>query len=528
MPSGLSLEDLSFFDTLASSKNPPVGSLPGIRNGHALAVGSSSSNKDLLLDLFASPGQSLNRAPALGSGTNDKPISPSTSLFEALSPTTLTSNFSPVTPIPSGLTSSLQSGPYKPSIPIQPQEDDDFGDFVDSSAPPTLPPKPAEYKSPLNATFSRPATQDTLFLPELQAGVQKGGIASSRPPAKYEIQAQINELGINNDKQSPIRFGQHMAMPSSDTKQSSGGNFSSQKIVTARWKDVISARPGPAANHSKSSSKDQNLLFGPSSNQKTTRPTDNRAGFGSTNKGPMIMDMSKNNGVHRKSNSLFKKPAVTKDLIPDVNTGDEWEAFEDSQPNSANDAAPAKVFVPVEFQGIPDSTILLTKFNETVLHIVDTLFAEIVPLSYSLKKRVLNHTKTKKFLEGFSETVQIGAQIMAGRYRRTGDAQTSTIQASDRAAREFARIWAQEIMPRLRTTLPPGSSSKLCELNPTSTFSSTSNTPHCIVCGLSKTELVQKPPMNTKGAALKRWNDETNLGHINCLKFWSHRSVYGI
>lgn len=134
--------------------------------------------------------------------------------------------------------------------------------------------------------------------------------------------------------------------------------------------------------------------------------------------------------------------------------------------------------VPSDYNDIPSSIELLQQFNSTVLHIADSLFNSLVPLNYTLKKRVLANPKTKEFLLGYLETVMVCAKIMAGRRRRLTNGNISSllseadgipvsqakdkqgnvqdtvldilVEKSDREARESERIWSQEIAPRLR------------------------------------------------------------------------------
>lgn len=136
--------------------------------------------------------------------------------------------------------------------------------------------------------------------------------------------------------------------------------------------------------------------------------------------------------------------------------------------------------VPSAFNNIPSSIELLALFNSTVFYIADSLFDSLVPLSYTLKKRVLANPKTKEFLLGYLETVMVCAKIMAGRRRRlvtsdiselmsdfgpkvgTKSSKTTNternyeiiiselVELSDHRARESERVWSQEIAPRLR------------------------------------------------------------------------------
>lgn len=447
------------------------------------------NNQDLLLDIF---GTSSNSPDSPSGSSVSSPASHTFSILQPLSPSTAQTSFSP-TSISAHITPRTAPQPQT-NARSEPDDFDDFGDFVDSRSPPPLPPKPLDYKSPVN---NKPrTTQNDLLVPVSSMGVQKPTTPVQPKQGEYKIQAQINELGTAKD---PIRFGQHMAMPTN-------GGLQSGNIVTAKWDDIISSRPGPSVNKVRTSSPSTNNLF-PASPVKAT-PANRVADLA-----PVLHP--------RSPNSLFKKSTGG-----NPKREEEWESFND-EPISAEDiSGTSKVVVPKEYQGIPDSTELLGLFNASIFSLVDHLFKELIPLSYALKKRVLNNAKTKQFLAGYLETVQIGAQIMAGRYRRTTDSKPATIEASDRAAREFARTWAQEIMPRLRTALPPGSKFQLSEMSTTALSSKSAKGPYCIICGLAKAEHVQKPPVKQTTSS-KKWNEENNLGHEKCLKFWTHRSAYG-
>lgn len=497
MPTNLSLEDLSLFDTLATSKAAKSGpsaiqrSLSGAKRVSKLPGVSNSTNRDLLIDLFDSKSHFSTAQP----GTHQQhPATRTSAFFQPLSPTLASEQAKTFS---SSISPSIQQTSISNSQSDQPQDCDDFGDFVDS---PSI---------PQTSLFA--SNDADVLVPTSNAGVQRSKSDSGNKPARYRIQSQINELGSNDDTKTPIRFGQHIATPG----QSETGTkkVSTEKnIVTARWGDIISSRPGPSANPG---SKD--LLFGA-----TKAPQ-------KTHKGPMLIETPKFIGKQKQSNSMFNKPVVQKDLIPKVE--EEWESFGDEPLSNKSNVlvATAKVVdLPPQYQNIPDSTALLIIFTETIFYLVEPFFKEIVPLPYSLKKRVLSNIKTKQFLQGFLETVTIGTQIMAGRYRRLDFSKVNASDASDRAAREFSRRWAEELMPRLRTALPPTLASKLGDLSgsfayPTSTSLASSL---CIVCGLSKAEQAQKLPLKTSTAA--EWDDNTKLGHTKCLKFWSHRSVYGV
>jgi hypothetical protein len=202
--------------------------------------------------------------------------------------------------------------------------------------------------------------------------------------------------------------------------------------------------------------------------------------------------------------------------------------------------------VPSPFESVPSSTELITLFNDTVLHFVDQLFKKLVPLPYALKKRVLANIATKKFLDGYLATIQVGIMVLEGRYRRlyrdgpgkkiTGSGMMALAHHDpecERAAREFVRVWTTEIVPRLRTAglrpvelarVPAG----VVTITPTSTTtpSSQPKPPQqtCVVCGLARDE---QPSVYLLPRRM-RWEEKSGPGHLTCLRFWAHRDIYGI
>lgn len=264
--------------------------------------------------------------------------------------------------------------------------------------------------------------------------------------------------------------------------------------------------------------------------------------------------------------------------------------------------------LPPEYQNIPSSTELLTLLYTKVLRLIEPLFASLVPLSYSLKKRVLNNSKTRDFLFGYFETLHIVARILAGRHRRlpsllqttstTSTSSTSSTTVSekkieivnkcDREARELERVWKQEISPRLRAanisaiSLSGGGNNnndnnnnnsnksfinssnsknrkKFAYLDPqnldldssylvskrsyeiTATNNEQQQDNECILCGLEPHERIpylssskKKQKSSSSSSSSKsieyQWQDDSNgaHGHISCLKFWTHKSNYGL
>lgn len=410
--------------------------------------------------------------------------SPAFSVLQPLSPSPNTGSFQVSTPPLSS--SSFQQQSQSTAHQDDLGDFDDFGDFVDFTPPPPVPPKQPEFTNKVST-----GTNNEVLVPLNNGAVQKSSHKEDTRPSNYNIQGQINELGTAKD---PIRFGQHLS-----SSQTNGNG-----IVTAKWENIISSRPGPQGNLS--AQKPEVLKT------ESTKPQASQKTF---------VAKEQNYSSHRKtlSQSLFKKPAQKKE------EQDEWEPFNESAPEEDSGGI-SNVVLPAQFQGIPDSTALMNVFSEVIFHMVDQLFKELISLSYALKKRVLSNTKTKQFLEGYLETISIGAHIMVGRYRRLADSKSASIHASDRTAREFVRTWAQEIMPRLRTALPPGSMSTLNEMS-TTAVSAKSRGPCCIVCGLTRDEKVSTPPVKLKSSSIK-WNDENNMGHEKCLKFWLNRSTYGL
>uniref|UniRef100_A0A060T2B4 ARAD1C27544p n=1 Tax=Blastobotrys adeninivorans TaxID=409370 RepID=A0A060T2B4_BLAAD len=429
--SGLSLEDLSFFDSRSQTT----------QRSHQ----STSSINDLS-SIF---GQNANAAP--------KPTQPAASTTD---------------------------------------QDDDFGDFVEFSEPPTpqlgtdsskpLPQLGSDASKPqLGPAESKPAPQPGLAAskpaPQLGSDVSnpagsesqsslstslapsQASLPSPVPPPRSSppsIQSQISEM--SSASTSNIKFGRHLV----DVNGGKKVTYTSP----SQWNNLLAATPGPRTSEESTRSVPK----------KNAKPVSNWSS----------------------APAPVQKP---NDLI---GIDDEWGSFDDD-----NDPATAN---PTQNSGpttaaYPESQVILEHLHSQSLVMIEQLFESLSPLSYSLRKRTLAHPRTKAFISSYLELVHVTARISAGRHRRTSDQNQSDIEA-----RHTERVW-QTIAKRLRTIYP----GTIPELTAKLTFpKSGSHGKTCPLCGLSNTEFV-------KGFPKPVWHSNGS-GHHSCITFWEHKQLFGM
>lgn len=152
---------------------------------------------------------------------------------------------------------------------------------------------------------------------------------------------------------------------------------------------------------------------------------------------------------------------------------------------------------------------LLPLFKSNFFPLPATLFQDLAPLPYPLKRRVLSHAKTKAFFDNMLSGVHIALRICAGRRRRGGHYE------ADREARETSRLW-KDLAHRLSgvglTNLPNIDSAYLLPKflgDPREL---------CIVCGVGAFEKVKGATIESKWNNLKR-------GHGSCTNWWEHEQA---
>ncbi|KAK9470193.1 uncharacterized protein V1510DRAFT_432315 [Dipodascopsis tothii] len=156
---------------------------------------------------------------------------------------------------------------------------------------------------------------------------------------------------------------------------------------------------------------------------------------------------------------------------------------------------------------VPPPDVVLARFIANYFPLPQPLFADLAPLAYPLKRRVLSNARTKHFLKGLLSGIHIGQRLCAGRARRGGR------YDADREARELARLW-QDLSHRLKGV----GMLQLPAIDPSHVLPRFRGDPGelCPVCGVGAFETV-------RGATIDaRWNDDKR-GHANCMNWWDHQ-----
>ncbi|CAN6663631.1 hypothetical protein TRVA0_035S00672 [Trichomonascus vanleenenianus] len=287
------------------------------------------------------------------------------------------------------------------------------------------------------------------------------------------IQQDINELG---EKSGTIRFGQHLA--EFKDPDSNAVRRLQTSVNNRQWNDLLSSKPGPSSSSSSS-------------------PSPSVSGHSKVS--PFVPSSSKGSD----SSSLVggDQSGV---LIDEWDFGEEESSTSPKGTNSTGDSlGPTNEVI--------DSVQLIIVMHEKWLPMLELLISAVSELDYSLRKRILVHEKTKQFLAGYREIVEVSERIMAGRYRRT---RPENRQKADREARQLERVW-QDLRPKYRRVV--GGVDDLPLLNSKVTFSSKLGSGnHCRVCGLLKTELINS------GVTAKRPAWINSMGHKTCNNWYNN------
>jgi hypothetical protein len=317
------------------------------------------------------------------------------------------------------------------------EEDDDFGDFVEShEEQKVLAPQPfvpTEKKEP-----SRPVSN-----------ANHNGVS---------VQSRIDDLSAFPQQQ--IKFGQHLV-----NKKGADGSIGPRPSHTTakQWGELLSSTPEPKQFVEK--------------DEKTRKP----------------------------KTVVTSKPSVAVDFFDQP-----WDSFGPDDDNLVDvEEGSEKMNSGVN---LPSSETLLIYMHENILPFIETaLLKKLAPLAYQIRKRVLAHPKTKEFITGYVELLQVANRIMVGRHRRA-----QTVSKADREARQVERIW-QALFARVKAivqnpnTLPQLSAKVVYPVD-------NASSQKCPVCGLYSTEFI-------KGLSKPAWAE---TGHKSCLAFWDHRNLFGI
>lgn len=492
---GLSDNDFSFFEAKSPDTNDTNNG--GKRNTKtSLGQSPGVKNSDLLIGLFSAPDTSIPDTSTTNT-TNTSLVGMGTgTMATSLKP--IVNNSNKFSTAPSGVFSNTKSESATSGV----NDDDDFGDFVDSSSSNT------EFISvnPTVITDSSSAlqhTQNPIF-------ASFPFIASSTPNKDQIIDHNTINVthntgftGVSNNLLSPqTKKPNHLDHVSNISNQPS---------------PLLPEMPHELTSNSvRTTQKD--------SDTDTTLCTHEQKPQTSN-----VFESANNENFKDLTSSSISSNSLT--TITDVSPTNVSALISENTILETKKSSVEEKELNM-FDNVPSSSELIRIFNDKVLHFVDQLFEKLVPLPYALKKRVLANIGTKKFLDGYLATVQVGIMILEGRYRRLHRyLSNKSLQAdnhddpdSDRLAREFVRIWTTEIAPRLRTAgLRPVELSRV-PLSVTSTSQMPESSPTCAVCGLARNE---QPSVYLLSSGL-RWEEKSGTGHLNCLRFWAHRHVYGI
>ncbi|AOW06003.1 YALI0E26631p [Yarrowia lipolytica CLIB122] len=302
-------------------------------------------------------------------------------------------------------------------------------------------------------------------------------MAKNLSPQKKKplIQDSINNMGALSPGQS-IKFGQHL-------------NHGSKS--SADWNGILGARPG-----------DRKSYHGPQKHQHQETQTN-------------------------------KQPRPTHTNSP--STTFDWDDFETTSPTIEAKATP-KVAPPANvtpFRQISTPHQLLTYLHTNCLPVMDKLVQQLQPLTFPLRKRVLAHPTTKKFVERYIDLVYLAARIMAGRMRKlrimcengiegmSKNTFADLMKKSDRDAREISRVWK----PLSAAIGPMTNHRQLPILQPEFLIANEDTPPKqlesvCCICGLKNTEFIRGHPK-------PKFNAQQNA-HFSCISWYNNLPVFGI
>ena len=164
---------------------------------------------------------------------------------------------------------------------------------------------------------------------------------------------------------------------------------------------------------------------------------------------------------------------------------------------------------------------------------MDKLVQQLQPLTFPLRKRVLAHPTTKKFVDRYIDLVYLAARVMAGRMRKlkimcdngiegmSKSTFADMMKRSDRDAREIGRVWK----PLSAAIGPMTNHRQLPVLQPEFLIANEEAPPKqlesvCCICGLKNTEFIRGHPK-------PKFNGQQNA-HYTCISWYNNLSVFGI
>lgn len=162
---------------------------------------------------------------------------------------------------------------------------------------------------------------------------------------------------------------------------------------------------------------------------------------------------------------------------------------------------------------------ILQFYYKHVFHVLDDFFAKMVSLTYSQRRRVLAHAKTKAFFSNYYAVVRVAGMVLLGRKRTALD--STQLTNANRMAKDVVWLWNQ-LCQRLRTM---GISQPLPILDDSTVLPKAYDGEICKFCGLGKAE----KPLNDPGTSFA-WTyikDQSFRGHVQCYALWKNKSAFG-
>lgn len=308
------------------------------------------------------------------------------------------------------------------------------------------------------------------------------------PTAKRRtIQDSINDMGSLSPGQS-IKFGQHL----------NRGSKSS-----ADWNGILGAKQGDVKKPVKKQPEGQQQQMSQSP-QRTQIP-------------PQQV---------QKAPQQIQKPVQKAQSF-------DWDDFEAAPKTTARSAPAAPTSDITPFRAISTPHQLLTYLHAHCLPVMVKLVQQLQPLTFPLRKRVLAHPTTKKFVERYIDLVYLAARVMAGRMRKlkimcengiegmSKSGFAEMMKKSDRDAREIIRVWK----PLSAAIGPITNHRQLPVLQPEFLIANEDGAPKqldsvCCICGLKNTEFIRGHPK-------PKYNPQQNA-HFSCISWYNNLSVFGV
>lgn len=346
-----------------------------------------------------------------------------------------------------------------------PEDDDEFGEFVDPQPEPEAPISTNPTLVDINTDNSVSETA-TPIRPNQLIDTSDVKPSSQSPAPKQSVSKELQKNASDLASfDGPIRFGQHLV-----TKNTPSGLVTKPSSISPQqWSNLVSNSDGRTPT--------------PPVHTKSTAQTDTQ-----------------------------QKPETT---IQSDSKDDEWGNNDDDDDDDFDDFESFVSGPP----SVPRPHELLIFIDDKVIPTIDTLINSMVPLEFALRKRVLARPETQKFLEGYLIAIDVSARIMAGRNRRAIDGPERV--AADKESRRVQSIWetkSTRLRSLVRDRVIPVLDSKV-----TFPINVSGGTSTCDICGLAKNEVVKGQDRKEEWISAR----SAYRGHKSCIAFWENRDKFG-